>query len=73
MAKLLNLLAEIQRQSLHMQRLYKRRKVGADGHIKSNWQMLGELSTINGYKDLDDFAATDGDTFRDIIYEGGEI
>ena len=73
MAKLLTLLAEVQRQSLHMQRLYKRRKVGEDGYIKSNWQILGEISAINGYRDLDDFAPSEGDTFRDIIYEGGEI
>jgi hypothetical protein len=31
LAKLLTLLAETQRQSHHMQRLYKRRKTGADG------------------------------------------
>ena len=37
LSKLLALLKEVQRQSLHMQRLYKRRKVDAeDGSIKSN-------------------------------------
>lgn len=41
LSKLLALLKEIQRQSLHMQRLYKRRKVDAeDGSIKSNWSVL---------------------------------
>lgn len=56
-----------------MQRLYKRRKVGEDGYIKSNWQMFGEISALNGYQDMDDFAPNKGDTFIDIIIEGGEI
>lgn len=73
LAKLLALLAEVQRQSLHMQRLYKRRKTGDDGYIKSNWSSLAKISAINGYRDIDDFDADPGDTFRDIIYEGGII
>lgn len=73
LAKLLALLAEVQRQSLHMQRLYKRRKTGDDGYIKSNWSSLAKISAINGYRDIDDFGADPGDTFRDIIYEGGII
>lgn len=73
LAKLLVLLAEVQRQSLHMQRLYKRRKTGNDGYIKSNWSSLAKISAINGYRDIDDFGADPGDTFRDIIYEGGII
>lgn len=73
LAKLLTLLAEVQRQSLHMQRLYKRRKTGNDGYIKSNWSSLAKISAINGYRDIDDFDADPGDTFRDIIYEGGII
>lgn len=40
LAKLLSLLEEIQRQSLHKQRLYKRRKTEEDGTIKSNWSVL---------------------------------
>lgn len=73
LAKLLALLTEVQRQSLHMQRLYKRRKTGDDGYIKSNWSSLAKISAINGYRDIDDFDADPGDTFRDIIYEGGII
>lgn len=73
LAKLLVLLAEVQRQSLHMQRLYKRRKTGNDGYIKSNWSSLAKISAINGYRDIDDFGADPGDIFRDIIYEGGII
>lgn len=73
LAKLLALLAEVQRQSLHLQRLYKRRKTGNDGYIKSNWSSLAKISAINGYRDIDDFGADPGDTFRDIIYEGGII
>ena len=73
LAKLLTLLAEVQRQSLHMQRLYKRRKTGNDGYIKSNWSSLAKVSAIDGYRDIDDFDADPGDTFRDIVYEGGII
>lgn len=40
LAKLLNLLAECQRQSFHMQRLYKRRRINSDGYIESNWDVL---------------------------------
>ncbi len=38
LAKLLTLLSECQRQSFHMQRLYKRRRINDEtGHIESNW------------------------------------
>ena len=47
LAKLLNLLAETQRQSHHMQRLYKRRKTDKDGNISSNWSVLREVSTFD--------------------------
>lgn len=47
LSKLLNLLKEVQRQSLHMQRLYKRRKVTSSGHIASNWSVLREVSAID--------------------------
>lgn len=41
LSKLLSLLKEIQRQSLHMQRLYKRRKVDEKtGQITSNWSIF---------------------------------
>lgn len=40
LAKLLNLLEEAQRESFHMQRLYKRRKTGNDGTYKSTWSMF---------------------------------
>lgn len=41
LSKLLTLLAEVQRQSTHMQRLYKRRRVNDDTkQIESNWQVL---------------------------------
>lgn len=48
LAKLLALLAETQRQSHHMQRLYKRRRVSKDGTIKSNWDVLREDTVIGG-------------------------
>lgn len=40
LSKMISLLNECQRQSLHMQRLYKRRKTGKDGVYKSNWSIL---------------------------------
>lgn len=39
LAKLLTLLSECQRQSFHMQRLYKRRRP-VDGKFESNWDVL---------------------------------
>lgn len=40
LAKLLNLLTECQRQSFHMQRLYKRRRTNNEGYIESNWDVF---------------------------------
>ena len=43
LAKLLNLLNECRRDSLHMQRLYKRRKIDSvTGEYKSNWSIFGD-------------------------------
>lgn len=47
LSKLLNLLAENQRQSHHMQRLYKRRRFDKDGKYESNWSVLRESSAID--------------------------
>ena len=47
LAKLQSLLNECHRQSHHMQRLYKRRKVGSDGIYKSNWSCLSEISATD--------------------------
>ena len=47
LSKLLSLLGETQRQSLHMQRLYKRRRIGGNGNYKSNWSILRDISAIN--------------------------
>lgn len=47
LSKLMNLLAEAQRQSFHMQRLYKRRKITKDGTYASNWSSLRERSTFD--------------------------
>lgn len=48
LAKLQSLLAEIQRESHHMQRLYKRRKLNDDGTYSSNWSSLMEKSATRG-------------------------
>lgn len=47
LAKLLSLLEETQRQSHHMQRLYKRRKRDEAGNISSNWSVLREVSALD--------------------------
>ena len=47
LAKLLTLLKETQRQSHHMQRLYKRRKIDENGRYESNWSVLRDTSALN--------------------------
>ena len=47
LSKLMALLTESRRDSFHMQRLYKRRKTGADGRYKSNWSSLMEVSALD--------------------------
>ena len=47
LSKLLTLLEESRRDSFHMQRLYKRRKVAADGGYASNWSSLMEVSALD--------------------------
>lgn len=41
LAKLLNVLTESRRDAFHMQRLYKRRKIGKDGKYQSTWRIFG--------------------------------
>ena len=72
LAKLLTLLKETQRQSLHMQRLYKRRRTNKDGTIRSNWDIFQEDSAINGNKEIDSLDIYD-DNVREVIFEGGII
>ena len=47
LAKLLTLLKETQRQSHHMQRLYKRRRTDEYGRYESNWSILRDTSALN--------------------------
>lgn len=47
LAKLMALQNDCRKQSTHMQRLYKRRKVAEDGRYVSNWSALRETSAIN--------------------------
>lgn len=46
LSKLLSLLEESRRDSFHMQRLYKRRKLSKEGY-SSNWSVLREKSAID--------------------------
>ena len=72
LAKLLTLLKETQRQSLHMQRLYKRRRTSEDGTIRSNWDVFQEDSAIVGNKEIDSLDMYD-ETVKEVIFEGGII
>lgn len=47
LSKLLNLLEESRRDSLHMQRLYKRRKIDNNGRYVSNWSILRDKSVLD--------------------------
>ena len=47
LSKLQSLLGECHRQSHHMQRLYKRRKITSNGEYRSNWSVLRETSTFD--------------------------
>ena len=47
LAKLLNLLGQTQRQSHHMQRLYKRRRTNDEGRFESNWSILRDTSALD--------------------------
>ena len=42
LSKLLSLLSETQRQSLHLQRLYKGRRLNEKGNYESNWSVFRE-------------------------------
>ena len=47
LSKLLSLLTESRRDSFHMQRLYKRRKIADGGTYRSNWSSLMENRAID--------------------------
>lgn len=67
--KLLNLQAEVQRQSHHMQRLYKRRKTDNEGNISSNWSVFRSTKTMGNNLSTDD----NDPSIAEIIYDGGVI
>ncbi len=75
LAKLLTLQAETQRQSHHMQRLYKRRRTDENGFIRSNWSVFSEDSVISGMKSST--IKTDAEEWPSreevMVYEGGAI
>lgn len=73
LAKLLSLLAEVQRQSHHMQRLYKRRKTDENGYIKSNWSVLRETSALDKSTLIEDDNIEEDTSVDRIIFEGGII
>jgi hypothetical protein len=69
--KLLKLLAEAQRESHHLQRLYKRRRT-EDGQFVSNWSVFGDDTVLGGIA-----GATSGsgsnETIKEVIFDGGII
>lgn len=83
LAKLLTLLAECQRQSHHMQRLYKRRRTNKNGLIESNWDMVGygvyydvrrkQKRFESGSDSWPDSITPQLDDVDEIIYDGGEV
>lgn len=46
LSKLITLKDKIEQESLHMQRLYKRRKVTKKGEVSSNWSIFGQVSAL---------------------------
>ena len=51
LSKLLSLLKEAQRESFHMQRLYKRRYTDENGEIHSNWTVFGKSTFDDEVRD----------------------
>ena len=86
LAKLQSLLGETQRQSHHMQRLYKRRRTDPEtGLIESNWgNQIGygvyydvrkTLKTNDAHENESDSSSSDSDLdeYDEVIYDGGEV
>ena len=86
LAKLQSLLGETQRQSHHMQRLYKRRRTDPEtGLIESNWgNQIGygvyydvrkTLKTNDAHETESDGSSSDSDLdgYDEVVYDGGEI
>ena len=72
LSKLMSLLTECQRDSLHMQRLYKRRKLTSNGY-ESNWSSLMEVSALDTSIKKEEPSKPDSDITQEIIYDGGLI
>ena len=86
LAKLQSLLGETQRQSHHMQRLYKRRRTDPEtGLIESNWgNQIGygvyydvrkTLKTNDAHENESNSSSSDSDLdgYDEVIYDGGEV
>ena len=75
LTRLLALLAECQRQSLHLQRLYKRRRTDKYGNIHSNWSVLSENSAIDGHGSTTEDNGNNRPEYSSpyIIFDGGVV
>lgn len=72
LAKLLTLKAENQRENIHAQRLYKRRKMHEDGHVMSNWHILNQSAITDSHKIGLTVPQTDEGSRPIIVEEGQE-
>ena len=68
LAKLLTLKAENNRENIHQQRLYKRRKFHEDGHVMSNWHILNQSAITSSNSILPQV----DESSRPIIVEEGQ-
>lgn len=64
--KMITLLGECQRQSHHMQRLYKRRRLTDDNRYRSNWDIFGNgIHNLKGFIKTGSGATSNGEDGKD--------
>lgn len=63
---MITLLGECQRQSHHMQRLYKRRRLTDDNRYRSNWDIFGNgVHNLNGFIKVSSGSTSNGKDGKD--------
>lgn len=63
---MITLLGECQRQSHHMQRLYKRRRLTDDNRYRSNWDIFGNgVHNLNGFIKVGSGSTSNGKDGKD--------
>lgn len=71
LSKLMSLLTEVNRQSHHLQRLYKRRRTDKNGYIQSNWSVFRENTVLGGNVSSSDKEEEVVPEATVVIYDGG--